>query len=59
MGESSSQPIDVHHVLASPGTSFWLKQAIRDNLNRDPVDAINDAEVLVAVLQNHLQDCFP
>lgn len=48
-------PIDVKDVMASPSTSFWLKQAIQDNLNRDPVDALNDVEVLMAVLQNQLQ----
>lgn len=40
----------VHEILASPSTSFWLKDALQGALQRDPVDAANDAEVLAAVL---------
>ena len=47
--------IEADDVLSDPSASFWLKQAINESLNRDPVDAINDAEVLVAVLHNRLE----
>ncbi len=53
--ENTPLPLDVPTLLRDPATSFWLKQAIKDNLERDPVDALGDAEVLVVVLQNHLQ----
>lgn len=37
-------------LLANPCTSFWLKDAIRESLNRDVCDAATDAEVLLAIL---------
>lgn len=46
--------IGVEEVLNSPEASYWLKDMLRASLRRDPVDAVKDAEVLVAVLQDHL-----
>ncbi|WP_172600129.1 hypothetical protein [Sulfuricystis multivorans] len=40
--------------MADPSASFWLKEALRKSITRDPVDALNDAEVLVAVLKGRL-----
>lgn len=40
---------DVHELLSRPDVSFWLKKAIKDNENRDPLDALNDAELLLSV----------
>lgn len=37
-------------ILASPIASFWLKNALTAALDRDPVDAVIDAELLAAVL---------
>ncbi len=36
--------------MTSPSASFWLKDALQAALQRDPVDAANDAESLAAVL---------
>lgn len=41
---------DMQEILTSPGTSFWLKEALQAALQRDPVDAANDAELLALVL---------
>lgn len=41
-------------LLVNPSTSFWLKDAIRQALRRDPVDALDDAETLAACLFYHL-----
>lgn len=41
---------DVDEILASPSVSFWLKDALRSALQRDPVDAANDAELLASIL---------
>jgi hypothetical protein len=46
----------IEAILASPGTSFWLKGAIRTALNRDCLDALRDAEPLVAILKRHTDD---
>ena len=37
-------------VLDDPATSRWLKSALGGALDRDAVDAVNDAEVLVELL---------
>lgn len=41
-------------VLENPATSYWLRQALTSALARDPVDALNDAEQLVALLTQNL-----
>jgi hypothetical protein len=46
----------IQQLLASPSVSFWLKDALRAMTNRDPVDALNDAELLVEVLTARLED---
>lgn len=33
-------------LLADPGATHWLKNAIRELERRDPIDAMNDAELL-------------
>lgn len=38
-------------MIAHPATSDWLRQALRDNVKRDPVDALKDAEVLQELLE--------
>lgn len=43
-------------LLADPCTSYWLKEALRANLNRDPVDAVRDAELLRDVLYQNLRE---
>lgn len=42
--------ITIDQVLADPAASFWLKDALRSAMERDPVDAANDAEVLAKLL---------
>ena len=41
---------EIEEVLRDPTASLWLKQALSSALLRDPVDTINDAEVLVRLL---------
>lgn len=41
---------EIHEILLDPAASFWLKNALRSALERDPVDAANDAEVLAQLL---------
>ena len=41
-------------LLASPATSFWLKEALTTQWTRDPVDALRDAEALVHLLKERL-----
>lgn len=41
-------------LLNDPATSMWLKNALRDQWNRDAVDAYNDALALTHVLADRL-----
>jgi hypothetical protein len=38
-------------VCAHPATSNWLKASIKSALERDPVDAVDDAHALLALLE--------
>ena len=42
-------------ILDDPSASDWLKGALRGALERDPVDALNDALVLAATLEERLR----
>jgi hypothetical protein len=44
-----------HNIQNDPSTSFWLHEQLRRTKERDPVDALNDAETLVSVLKNRLK----
>jgi hypothetical protein len=42
-------------ILREPGTSHWMKNALSAALDRDPVDAVNDAELLAIVLRHRAE----
>ncbi len=46
---------DIQTVLARPETTYWLREAIKSALLRDPLDALLDAETLVALLQSRIE----
>jgi hypothetical protein len=54
--EPTGEVLEAQAVLADPATSYWLKSAIEAALARDPVDALNDALVLAAVLDGHVRE---
>lgn len=41
---------DMQAVLDDPTASFWLKHAIYENLQRDPLDAASDTALLAQVM---------
>lgn len=45
----------VSNILKDPSVSFWLKNAIQTSIERDPVDALKDAEFLVGFLLFRLE----
>jgi hypothetical protein len=47
---------EIPDVLADPAVSDWLKAALIAALRRDPVDALNDALVLAALLDARLRE---
>ena len=36
----------VNQILEDPATSYWLRDALSTSLPRDPVDVLNDLEIL-------------
>jgi hypothetical protein len=42
-------------ILADPETSEWLKSALQTAAERNPIDALNDALVLAATLEERLR----
>ena len=45
-------------LLERRDVSFWLKKAIKENRVRDPVDALNDAEILLDVLKKRCSEAL-
>jgi hypothetical protein len=50
------KPATSTQILADPSASFWIKDALRAALPRDPVDAANDAQVLAQVLDARCEE---
>ena len=46
----------IARVLTDPAVSDWLKSALRSALERDPVDAVNDALLLARVLDERVRE---
>ena len=46
----------IRAVLSDGSTSHWLQQALRWALERDPVDAAADAQVLFTLLELRAQE---
>jgi hypothetical protein len=42
---------ELRQVRNNPTTSFWLSHAIGELLDRDPVDAADDAEILHRMME--------
>lgn len=47
---------EIRAILSEAGTSQWLKNALTYALDRDPVDAANDAELLAIVLSERAKE---
>lgn len=45
--------VSLECVMHNFATSYWLKSALSSALERDPIDAANDAEVLAQLLNAH------
>jgi hypothetical protein len=53
---SAATPLpNSQEILADPAASEWLKVALKSAIERDPVDALNDALVLAATLEDRLR----
>jgi hypothetical protein len=50
-----TNPILINELLADPSVSYWMKSSLQSALQRDPVDALRDAETLCEVLRQRLE----
>lgn len=52
---------EINQLLNDDAVSYWLKSALIGALKRDPIDALNDAEILFSTLFRRasaiLHDC--
>ena len=55
-GDVMTRRLEIEKVLEDPAASLWLKEALSSALDRDPVDAANDAEVLAQLLDRRCQE---
>ena len=46
---------EIRQMMGDPGLSDWFKRALLSALDRDPVDAANDAGLLSIVLDRRAQ----
>lgn len=46
--------MSIEEILADPSVSFWLKDALRSALDRDPVDAWKDTDLLTVILRERV-----
>lgn len=41
-------------IMDDPTTSYWLRRALEDTKNRDPIDAYDDVSVLFEICKDRL-----
>lgn len=46
---------EIRQLLRDPGLSDWFKRSLLSSLDRDPINAANDAGLLSAVLDRRAQ----
>jgi hypothetical protein len=51
-------PASVQRILTDPTSSDWIKSALHAALQRDPVNALNDALLLAGILEERLRLLF-
>jgi|TARA_Y100001970_G_C14164171_1_gene820299 hypothetical protein len=48
--------MDVKMILNDPSSSFWLKEAIQNCTGRDPIDVLNDLDILYELTKQRIDD---
>ena len=47
---------DIHAIIGNPSTSYWLSDATKSALKRDPIDDAHDAEQLASILTQRAKE---
>jgi hypothetical protein len=54
-----SEPVAIlEGILNDPAASMWLREALREALERDPLDALNDVLALADILEMRLRKAY-
>ena len=56
MSAAAESMPDIQAILEDPAASDWLKVALTEAIERDPVDALNDALLLAQALDDRLRE---
>ena len=56
MSAAAESMPDIQAILEDPAVSDWLKVALTEAIERDPVDALNDALLLAQTLDDRLRE---
>ena len=56
MSAAAESMPDIQAILEDPAISDWLKVALTEAIERDPVDALNDALLLAQTLDDRLRE---
>ena len=56
MSAAAQSMPDIQAILEDPTASDWLKVALTEAIERDPVDALNDALLLAQTLDDRLRE---
>ncbi len=56
MSAAAESMPDIQIILEDPAVSDWLKAALTEAIERDPVDALNDALLLAQALDDRLRE---
>ena len=50
--------IDIVKVLADPSVRYWVKSSINRLLERDPLDACKDADLVARIFKQRWEECL-
>jgi hypothetical protein len=56
MSAAAESMPEIQAILEDPAASDWLKVALTEAIERDPVDALNDALLLAQALDDRLRE---
>ena len=58
MSAAAESMPQIQAILEDPAVSDWLKVALTEAIERDPVDALNDALLLAQTLDDRLREAL-
>ena len=53
---SMSSDQEIQAIIQDPSTSYWLRDALKTAMQRDPLDVASDAEYLAMLFAKRAQD---